>query len=359
MTIEQRKKSIKSLGKFLSQFSTSGIKKDASIPKNNLFFDSLKMLIDRAKESNPWFTKENVLYALQTWADALKPEKVDLWFKNEDIKEQPNPKTVGVIMAGNIPLVGFHDFLSVLASGHKIKAKLSSNDKYLLPLLAKYLIAIEPDYKNYIEFSDGHLKDIDAVIATGSNNTARYFDYYFGKYPHIIRKNRNSVAVLDGHETPEELDLLADDIMRYFGLGCRNVSKILVPKNYDFNPIFKALLKYKDLVNYQKYTNNYDYNKAVYLMSVDKEVRDSLLDNGLVLLKKDINYASPIGTLFYEYYDNLDEVKKILDHDSEKIQTVVSHIPELKKAIPFGTTQSPQLWDYADGVNTMAFLNAL
>ncbi len=359
MTIQERKNSLKSLGKFLSQFNTSGITKQDDIPQNEPFFEVLNTLIDRAQESNPWFTKDNVLYALQSWADALQPDKIDRWFEMENFKEQVEPKTVGVIMAGNIPLVGFHDFLSVLASGHKIKAKLSSNDKYLLPLLAKYLIAVNPAYKNQIEFVDGTLKDIDAVIATGSNNTARYFDYYFGKYPHIIRKNRHSVAVLDGNETPAELDLLADDIMRYFGLGCRNVSKIFVPENYDSNPLFKALLKYKDLINYQKYANNYDYNKAVYLMSVDKDIRNSLLDNGLVLLKKDAGYGSPIGTLFYEYYDSPEAVQKILNHDKDKIQAVVSHMPDIKNAIAPGSSQTPQLWDYADGVNTIKFLNQL
>ena len=359
MTIKERKKSLKILGNFLSQFQKDGIHKKNNIPHNELFVDVLQQLVNRAHEQNPWFTKENVLFALHSWADALQPGKIDRWFDMEDFKDKPTSKTVGVIMAGNIPLVGFHDFLSVLASGHHIKAKLSSNDKLLLPLLAKYLIYLNADYKNRIEFVDGTLKDIDAVIATGSNNTARYFDYYFGKYPHIIRQNRNSVAVLTGNETAEELNLLADDIMRYFGLGCRNVSKIFVPENYDFNPLFKALMKYKELINYQKYANNYDYNKAVYLMSVDEHVRNSLIDNGLILLKQDSRYASPIGTLFYEYYKSVEDVNTILDHDKDKIQTVVSHIPEIKNRINFGTTQSPELWDYADGVNTVAFLNNL
>jgi len=359
MTIPERKKSLKSLGKFLSQFTTQGSQKKKDIPNNDLFYDAMNQLIDRAYESNPWFTKENVLYALSSWADALQPEKIDKWFDRYDLQDNIQPKNVGVIMAGNIPLVGFHDFLSVLSAGHNIKAKLSSNDKLLLPLLAKYLIYLNPEYKNKITFVDGTLKNIDAVIATGSDNTARYFDYYFSKYPHIIRKNRNSVAVLDGKETPEELSKLSDDIMRYFGLGCRNVSKIFVPKDYDFNPLFKALLKYKDLINYQKYANNYDYNKAVYLMSVDKDIRDSLIDNGLVLLKKDSHYSSPIGTIFYEYYDNIDNVKKILAHDQDKIQAVVSRIPDLENTIPFGQTQHPQLWDYADGIDTIEFLKGL
>ncbi len=359
MTIKERKKSLKILGKFLSQFRLDGIFKKNDIPDNDIFFDVLKQLVERVQEQNPWFTKDNVLFALHNWGNALEPEKIDRWFAMENFKNDIPSKTVGVIMAGNIPLVGFHDFVSVLASGHRIKAKLSSNDKQLLPLLAKYLIYLNPAYKNRIEFVEDTLTNIDAVIATGSNNTSRYFDYYFGKYPHIIRKNRNSVAVLTGKETAEELSLLADDIMRYFGLGCRNVSKIFVPENYDFNPLFEALLKYKNLIKYQKYANNYDYNKAIYLMSVDEHVRNSLIDNGLVLLKQDHHYASPIGTLFYEYYKNINEVKTIIEHDKEQIQIIVSHSPEITNAINFGTSQSPELWEYADGINTVAFLNKI
>ena len=355
MTIIERKNSLKKLGKFLSQFKTNAIIKDDSVPNNDPFFDVLNQLIDRAQEQNPWFTKQNILFALASWADALQEENIDKWLSMYDLKDDVQPKTVGVIMAGNIPLVGFHDFISVLMSGHKIKAKLSSNDKLLLPLLAKYLTYTNADFGHYFEFVTGTLQDIDAVIATGSNNTARYFDYYFGKYPHIIRHNRNSVAVLTGDETPEQLSGLADDVMLYFGLGCRNVSKIFVPEGYDFNRIFEALLKYKDLINYDKYRNNYDYNKAVYLMSVDADVRNSLLDNGLVLLKKDIHYASPIGVIFYEFYKNISDVKNILQQDANQIQAVVSH-ENITGVIPFGTTQTPQLWDYADGVDTMRFL---
>jgi hypothetical protein len=356
MTIQERKKSLKNLGEFLSQFSPSGILKSNNIPYNEPFFDVLSRLTDRLAEQNAWFTRKNVLYALQTWAEALKEDKINQWFSRYNIQENKQPKTVGVVMAGNIPLVGFHDFISVLASGNRIKAKLSSNDKLLLPLLAKYLMYINEDFKDKIIFEEKYLTDIDAVIATGSDNTSRYFEFYFGKYPHIIRRNRNSVAVLTGMENEKELEGLADDIMLYFGLGCRNVSKLFVPENYDFNLVFKALLKYKDLIHYRKYANNYDYNKAVYLMSVDKEVKDNLLDNGLVLFKKDYRYASPIGTLFYEYYKNLSDVQQILENDKNKIQAVVSHLPELKGSIPFGTTQKPELWDYADGVDTMEFL---
>jgi hypothetical protein len=339
----------------LAQFNKHGSARDNKVPHNDLFFDAVNQIIDRSYEQNAWFTKSNVRFALASWADALQENKINKWFEMYSMSEQTNIKMVGVIMAGNIPLVGFHDFITILMSGHKIKAKLSSNDKLLLPMLAKYLTYVEPKFKEYIEFVDGTLKDIDAVIATGSDNTARYFDYYFGKYPNIIRHNRNSIAVLTGNETETDLSLLADDIMLYFGLGCRNVSKIFVPKDYDFNQLFKALLKYKDLINYTKYSNNYDYNKAVYLMSVDAQIRNSLLDNGLVLLKQDVHYSSPIGTIFYEFYNSLDDVNAIIKQDAEKIQAVVS-TADIEEALPFGTTQVPQLWDYADGVDTMQFL---
>jgi len=358
MTINNRKKSLINLGKFLSQFKKDEIIKDNSVPHNDPFFEILQQLIARAYESNSWFTRQNILYALSTWADALLPEKIDKWLKYYNLQDDFSPKNIGVIMAGNIPLVGFHDFISVLMSGHNIKAKLSSNDKYLLPLLAKYLMYDNPEFEDKISFTDGILSDIDAVIATGSNNTARYFDYYFGKYPHIIRHNRNSVAVLTGDETDKDLSGLADDIMLYFGLGCRNVSKFFVPEGYDFNPVFKAMLKYKDLINYEKYRNNYDYNKAVYLMSVDADIRNSLLDNDLVLLKKDVHYASPIGTVFYEFYNDLNDVQKILQNDNDKIQAVVSNA-DIDNAIAFGTTQEPQLWDYADGIDVMEFLMSI
>jgi hypothetical protein len=355
MTIKERKKSLKELGKFLRQFKPDGIQEDNSIAHNALFMDAMKHIIKHGQEVNPWFTPDNIRYALATWGESLTPEKIDKWLDQYQYPDLSSPKNVGVIMAGNIPMVGFHDFISTLMSGNKIKAKLSSNDKQLLPLLAKFLEYQNPKFKELIEFVPDKLTDMDGVIATGSDNTARYFEYYFGKYPHIIRKNRNSVAVLTGDETEEELEALADDIMRYFGLGCRNVSKIFVPKGYDFNKLFKALLKYKDLINYPKYANNYNYNKAVYLMSTDQHEKNSLLDNGLVLLKEDIHYASPIGTLFYEFYDNIDDVKKIIEKDKDKIQAVVGNL-DIPGAIPFGKTQQPELWDYADGVDTMDFL---
>jgi hypothetical protein len=253
-------------------------------------------------------------------------------------------------MAGNIPLVGFHDFISVLISGNKILVKQSSNDQKLLPIIAEYLVQLEPGFASKIEFTPDRLINFDAVIATGSNNTARYFEYYFKDKPSIIRKNRNSVAVLTGNESESELKLLSEDIFRYFGLGCRNVSKLYVPKDYNFDPFFKAILPWADLMKHAKYANNYDYNKAVYLMSEFK-----LLENGFLMLKGDNSFGSPIATLFYEVYEDLENLKKTLEANKENLQCIVSN-NVLQSEIEFGQTQHPRLWDYADNVNTLDFL---
>ena len=272
-----------------------------------------------------------------------------LWLKNYKIGRAGSQK-VAIITAGNIPLVGFHDFLCAMITGHSVIVKCSKSDKVLLPFIAEFLMNAEPSLKDKIEFTDGLLQDFDAVIATGSNNTARYFEYYFGKKPHIIRKNRNSVAVLNGNETKAELELLGEDIFRYYGLGCRSVSKIFVPVNYNFDSLFNAIYKYQGVLEQQKYRNNYEYNKAVYLMS-----KFEILDNGFFILKEDQQYASPIATLFYEYYDSNHSLSEKIVADSESIQCVVSK-NFTEDEIAFGQTQSPGLADYADGIDTAEFL---
>ncbi len=350
MSPTKRKEAFIQLGTFLSQFTTTGINKKQDIPHNDLFFEAFEMQIKRAKEYNGWFTQENVLYSLQSWSQCLTEDNIQKWCNSYSFPKKNLEKKVAVIMAGNIPLVGFHDFLCVLLSGNSIIAKLSSNDKYFLPLIGKYLEHIAPAFKGKILFTEEKLEDFDAVIATGSNNTARYFDYYFGKHPHIIRKNRNTVAVLSGEETPQELKAMVDDVFRYFGLGCRSISKIFVPKGYDLNAIFKAAYKHKDIIAYDRYANNYDYNKAVYLMSLFK-----ILENGFLMLKEDESYSSPISSLFYEYYDNIETLKAKLKKDCEQIQCISSNL-DIPNAIALGKTQSPQLWDYADGVDSMEFL---
>jgi hypothetical protein len=349
MSQNNKKRCFIELGKFLSQFSEDVNIVKSTVLLNDVFYDDFVNLIQLSQSHNGWYTPENVKFAIQSWATALTEENLDQWLSAYQIKEL-NPKNIGLILAGNIPLVGFHDFLSVLISGHNVVIKTSSNDQFLLPFLTKYLIAIEPKLAQNISFVEGKLENFDAVIATGSNNTARYFEYYFKDKPSIIRKNRNSVAVLNGKETKEQLVALGEDIFRYFGLGCRNVSKLFVPKGYTFDAFFEAIFEYQDIIHYEKYANNYDYNKAVFLMSNFK-----LLDNGFLTIKEDDSYSSPISSVFYEYYDSIEEIQIRLESESEKIQCIVSN-NLIENRIAFGQTQRPNLWDYADNVDTISFL---
>ncbi|MCK6608759.1 MAG: acyl-CoA reductase [Flavobacterium sp.] len=346
------KSSFVELGNFLRQFSEDGNVKSASVLHNDLFFDDFANLIELSQSHNGWFTPEQVQFSVQSWAKALTEENLNQWLSNYDFSKI-EPKKVGLILAGNIPLVGFHDFLSVLISGHDVLVKTSSNDQHLLKFLAKYLIAVEPKLNSKITFVEGKLEGFDAVIATGSNNTARYFEYYFKDKPSIIRKNRNSVAVLNGTESHEDLVGLGEDIFRYFGLGCRNVSKLFVPKGYNFEAFFKAMYEYRDVIQYEKYANNYDYNKAVFLMS-----NFQLLDNEFLTIKEDVSYSSPISSVFYEFYESLEEITTRLNADAEQIQCVASK-DLIPNSVTFGQTQQPKLWDYADNVDTLAFLNSL
>lgn len=268
---------------------------------------------------------------------------------------QHQRKKVGLILAGNIPLVGFHDVLSVLITGNFALIKASSQDARLIKYVLEMLSVIDPAFAERYEFTE-RLENFDAVIATGSNNTSRYFEYYFGKLPHIIRKNRSSVAVLTGAETTEQLFRLGHDIFDYFGLGCRNVSKLLVPKGYNFNLFFESIEAYNDIINHHKYNNNYFYSKSIYLVNSDKH-----LDNNFLLLKEDSRMASPLAVMYFEYYDDLTKVEAKLNDDAEQIQCVVSTAPlDIKsQVVGFGQSQQPKLWDYADGVDTMAFLTGL
>ncbi|MFC5045832.1 acyl-CoA reductase [Aquimarina hainanensis] len=349
MILSERIAAFSKLSKFLNQFTHPDYTRDESVLLNHNFFDKMTELIHAASHHNGWFTPDNVIFSLSQWSKALQKEQLTNWISAYKLEEKP-PKKIGLILAGNIPLVGFHDFLSVLISGNDAIIKLSSDDTKLLPFLASYLIAVEPRFKEKISFTEEKLQSFDAIIATGSNNTARYFEHYFNKVPNIIRKNRNSVAILTGKETPEQLNALGEDIFRYFGLGCRSVSKLFVPEGYDFDTFFKATFQYNDIINGAKYANNYDYNKAVYLMS-----NYTLLENGFLMLKEDSSYSSPIATLFYEKYKSLEELDKKLTADQDKIQCIVSAYLD-KKHIAFGQTQSPQLDDYADGVDVIEFL---
>jgi hypothetical protein len=346
------KNSFIELGKFLNQYSLDQNIKKESVKYNDEFFEAFESLITLSQSHNGWFTPEQVYFSIHSWAEALTEDNLTKWLSAYSFTEK-TPKNIGLILAGNIPLVGFHDFLTVLITGNNVLVKTSSNDQHLVKFLAKYLIALDESFEKKITFVEGKLEGFDAVIATGSNNTSRYFDYYFKKVPNIIRKNRNSVAILTGNESKEELTNLGEDIFRYFGLGCRNVSKLFVPKGYNFKDFFEAIFEYKDVIFYEKYANNYDYNKAVFLMSLYK-----LLDNEFLTLKEDSSYSSPISSVFYEFYEDLDEVKSRLKSDEEKIQCVVSN-NLVENSTAFGQTQQPMLWDYADNIDTIEFLNNL
>lgn len=349
MLQNEKKRSFIELGKFLSQFSENNTSKEQTVLHNDLFFDDFTALIKLSQSHNGWYTPEQVYFSIQSWAEALTEANLNQWLSayNFQINE---PKNVALILAGNIPLVGFHDFMSVLITGHNVLVKTSSNDQHLLPFLAKYISAIDSELGSKITFVAGKLENFDAVIATGSTNTARYFEYYFKDKPSIIRKNRNSIAVLDGKETKEQLTALGEDIFRYFGLGCRNVSKIFVPEGYTFDAFFEAIFEYQDVIHYEKYANNYDYNKAVFLMSNFK-----LLDNGFLTIKEDKSHASPISSVFYEFYTDINDLQVRLQSENEQIQCIVSN-SLIENSIDFGETQKPKLWNYADNRDTISFL---
>lgn len=348
-SLTERKKSFINLGKFLSDFcqKKTDKKRDLDVPEE--YFERLQHLIQMSKINNPWFTEENIFLSLESWAEALTKSHIDQWLVPYEINSTP-PKTIALIAAGNLPMVGFHDLLCVLICGHKAVVKQSSKDKFLMPFMVEILEYFESALSGQVVFTEEKLTDFDAVIATGSNNTSRYFEYYFRNKPHIIRKNRTSVAVLSGNETKEQLSELGKDIFCYFGMGCRNVSKIYIPENYDLNLIFNALYDYHPIINHDKYANNYDYHKAIYLMNGEE-----FLDNGFLMLKKEVQLHSPTAVSYYEYYGSELQLKETLKVQDSDIQCIVSHnfIPN---EVPFGKTQQPQLWDYADGVDTVNFL---
>lgn len=314
--------------------------------------EQLQVLIQQEQYHNAWFTPANVERAILAIGQTLNKEALEKWLSAYHLDRKVEEKKVGLILAGNLPLVGFHDVLCVLVSGHHALIKASTQDARLIRQVLNMLATIEPSFADQYTFVE-QLKGFDAVIATGSDNSSRYFEYYFGKVPHIIRKNRNSVAVITGDETTEELNLLGEDIFAYFGLGCRNVSKLLLPVGYDIGTFFRPIETYQPIINHHKYNNNYDYNKSIYLVNSEKH-----FDNGFVLLRENESLASPLAVVHYEFYNNIDEAENNVNTNSEKIQCVVciSPLKVTSQVVKPGQTQQPQLWDYADGVDTMDFL---
>jgi hypothetical protein len=332
----------------IDAFSTLGaILRNALAGSPGAHATRLNDLVITQHLKNPWFTPDNVRMSLNAIADQLTPDNLHKWTGAYRQLQKPAPSfRVAVIMAGNIPLVGFHDFLTVLISGNIVIVKKSSKDPDLIVFIKDLLIEIDGEFSTLIRIAEGTLPEFDAVIATGSDNTSRYFEYYFGKYPHIIRRNRSSIAILTGDESDAELKALGTDIFSYFGLGCRNVSKIYIPEGYDLSSLAGKWEKFSNLISHQKYANNYDYNKAVFIVN-----REKFTDTGFVLLKEDQRLSSPVAVLYYEYYNGRDNAEHITGILSEKLQCIAG-----RGHVPFGSAQSPALWDYADGVDTLEFI---
>jgi hypothetical protein len=345
------------LGRFLNQFTAQGQEESRSLASlNERHYQRFRNLIAREHFYNPWFTEEFVKKAIRGIVLMLDREVLHTWLDpyRGSLEQSGKERTVGLVMAGNIPLVGFHDLMSLLAAGHRVLARPSSKDDRLIRAVADMLVDTDPSLKDRIEFTEGYLRGVDAVIATGSDNSARYFDYYFRDLPHIIRKNRNGVAVLTGQESREELERIGDDIFTFFGLGCRNVTKLYIPESFKVPSLMEVLEKYGYLYQHHKYGNNVDYYRAIYMMN-----RIPFFDNGVLLVKEDRAIASPVGVVFYERYSDIGTVQEVLVSCDKEIQCCVSVHPAIPAAIPPGTTQQPMPWDYADGIDTIRFLTEL
>lgn len=305
-----------------------------------------KMIIEKSYQHNRWFTPENIETTLLAIRNKfLDQSHLSKWLTEYDFKNPVSPKNIGLILAGNIPLVGFHDLLCVMVSGHRAEIKLSSKDNILLPFLLEKLFSIETSFREKIKISE-KLKTTDAMIATGSNNSSRYFEYYFGKQAHIFRKNRSSVAVLNGDESFEDLYNLGKDIFTYFGLGCRNVSKLFIPEEYDVKKIFTGIENFNWVMNHSKYKNNFDYNRTLFLMN-----KTPHLSNDFLMLEENTNVSSPVAVVHYEFYRNNDVLRERLNEQADDIQVVAGN-----DFLPFGKTQEPELWEYADGADVLKFL---
>jgi hypothetical protein len=311
--------------------------------------NEFELVKENAYRENPWFVTEFIDMAVANIANNfLQKDKLNAWVDSYNIPEEKKlPKTIGIVMAGNIPLVGFHDLLSVFVSGHSAIVKPSSKDIILIKHLVQKLQEWGETTRYLISFAE-ILKDCDAYIATGSNNSGRYFDYYFGKYPSIIRRNKTSVAILDGSESPADLELLADDMQSYFGLGCRNITKLYVPQNYDFMPLLSAVKKYDRFMEFHKYKHNYDYQLALLLMN-----NKFYMTDGSLILTENESLFAPVSQVNYSFFDDEAELKNSL-YQHKDVQCIIGH-----GFIPFGKAQSPSLTDYADEKDTLLFLSKL
>jgi hypothetical protein len=349
MKIEKRISSFSRVGKILLDYSEA----ECGSPDCEYWKSRIDRAVAESEISNGWFTRDNLLKAIRENAVLLEEGLLTGWLQpwKMYLEKDTPPKTVGIIMAGNIPMVGFHDLLCVLLSGNRVKAKLSSNDPHLIPLVAEMLEWCDPGWKTFIDLTEGKMSGFDAMIATGSTNTSRYFEYYFGSYPHIIRKNRKSAAILTGRESDRQLKGLADDVFQYFGLGCRNVSKLYLPDGYRPETLVSHFQEYAQCFHHHKYRNNYDFHKSIYLVN-----RTPFFEGPFYMMIEDKSLSSPVSVINYEYYRDVPSLMTSLESHSEEIQCLVGDLQGMKGLLPFGSSQSPRLADYADNTDTLAFL---
>lgn len=346
MNVQKRIATFEKLGHEIQKFTQNA--------ESGFTNDEATLLFQKIAAKNGFFDAKNIILALKGITKILDINGLNEFVEKYTFHDTNEPKNVAVVMAGNIPAVNFADFLYVLLSGHNFVGKLSSSDPYLMPFLAEMLIKIEPDFRHKIKFQDGILTVFDSVIATGSDNTSRYFEYYFSKYPHIIRKNRTSVAVLTGNETHDEIKLLESDMFSFYGLGCRNVSKVFVPESFQPEEFLSMLEPPLPLTENSKYKNNYEYYKAIYLLN-----KVPHYDNGQFLLKESADLYPSIGTIHFQKYASAIELNQTLDGLSEKLQCVVSKHAFIKNTIQLGQAQSPGIFDYPDGVDVGEFLKKI
>lgn len=350
MDLSERIEAFAALGAFLRDFNLeeeSGREDETG---------QLNRAIDNAYRHNPWFTPPMCLAALKQIGRQLSQPALTSWLASYPALDEPGrePACVGIVMAGNIPAVGFHDLMCVLLAGHKALIKLSSGDRFLIPFMTSFLIARNQGFTALVEYSGQTISGYDAVIATGSNNTSRYFESYFSRVPHIIRKNRNSVAVLSGNEDPTQLSGLCEDIFSYFGLGCRSVSHLFVPEGYAFDSLLSASEAFSGFASHHKYASNYMYYKTIFLMN-----QRPFADNGILMLTPESAYNSPVSVVYYSTYKEVDQVIQQLTRDREQLQCVISAMKEIPGSTDFGKSQQPALNEYADGVDTLSFLEGI
>jgi hypothetical protein len=340
MILKERQNAFVQVGMFIKRHY------DQRSAHEQLLHQGLEKVIELAFLNNGWFSPNFVNEAIQSVGSMLDEASITSLCRD---KETGSQKTVALICAGNIPLVGFHDLMCGLLSGHRVLLKMSADDNVLMPFFIRLLIHFEPRFESMISIADGKLSGFDAVIATGSNNTSTHFRYYFGKYPNIIRKNRTSIAILTGKESPADLKNLGRDIFLYYGLGCRNVGKLLVPENYDLGLFFENIIDYGFVIDNKKYANNYDYHRALFLLE-----QQAFLDNNFLIVKESADLHSPVASLYYSRYKDYNETKVFLEANKEQLQCVVG-----AGHVPFGYSQRPVITDFADNINTYEFLLSL